>query len=93
MVLGESKLKELNYTFDTKSDNYVNSIFEFDKIKNDVENLKKKSYKLDKEINQNIEMKYTLEINVILFVSVLSLIGFLSNFNILFFILKIRLPI
>lgn len=82
MEKSDQELKNLNYKLSYKNDDYDINIFEFDKIKTDAEKTKLGTNKLAEEIRGKQSMKFTLEVNILVFLSVLTLIGLICKFSI-----------
>jgi len=75
MTKSEQELKKLNYQMSSKNEDFDTNIFEFGNIKTDANKAKEQSTKLADEIRGKISMKFILEINVLVFISLLTLIG------------------
>lgn len=80
MEKSQTELKNLNYRLTDKNDDFDLNIFEFDNIKADAEKTKSKSTKLEDEIRGKNSMKYTLEINILVFICLLTVCGLICKF-------------
>lgn len=79
MEQSQRELENLNYNLTTSNDDYSIKIYEFNSIKSDAESIKKDSSQLRDEIKSKEKMKFTLELNIIVFVSLLSFIGLICK--------------
>lgn len=79
METSQKALVNLNYTLQTVHEDYDPKVYEFNYIKTDADNTKGNSTKLETEIRNKENMKYFLEINILVFLSVLTLIGLIGK--------------
>ena len=79
METSQKALGNLNYTLQTVNEDYDPKIYELNNIKTDADNTKGNSTKLETEIRNKENMKYVLEINILVFLSVLTLIGLIGK--------------
>lgn len=80
MEKSQQELKNLNYQLTAKNDDFDLNIFEFNNIKADADNTKAKSTKLSDEIRGKESMKLTLEVNILVFICLLTLLGLFCKF-------------
>lgn len=75
MEKSQQELNNLKYELTSRKNDFDLKIFEFNNIKTDAEKTKDKSTKLQDEIRGKESMKFTLEVNILVFISVLTLLG------------------
>lgn len=79
MEKSQRELENLNYSLTTSNDDYSVKIYEFSSIKNDAESIKNTSSQLRDEIKSKENMKFTLELNIIVFISLLTIFGLICK--------------
>jgi len=79
MESSQLELENLDYRLNATNEDFTISISDFKDIINDTDKLKRQSTKLEEEIEGKVKMKFDLEINILVFVSVLTLIGLISK--------------
>lgn len=72
------ELKKLNYTIQNSYDEFEYNVYNYDSIKSDLEKMSLNK-KIQEEFEEKEKMKYQLEINVLVFLSILTIIGIICK--------------